>query len=84
MRSRSGAFMKCYVDRIEDGKYAVINVSGGGQMIIPVKMFKFALREGMHLVADFRPDEKSERETLERVKKLQSELLARSGKKTND
>ncbi|PKN00915.1 MAG: hypothetical protein CVU77_07790 [Elusimicrobia bacterium HGW-Elusimicrobia-1] len=73
--------MKCYVDRIEDGKYAVINVTGGGEMIIPVKQFKFKIREGMHLDADFRCDKKSERATLDRVKKLQAELLARSGKK---
>lgn len=73
--------MKAYIDRIEDGKFAVINVIGGGEMIIPARQFKFKIREGMHLDVDFRPDEKSERETLDRVKKLQAELLARSNKK---
>ncbi|MDI6757517.1 MAG: DUF3006 family protein [Endomicrobiia bacterium] len=72
--------MKCYVDRIEDSKFAVINVIGGGEMIIPVRQFKFKIREGMHLDVDFHPDAKSERDTLERVKKLQAQLLARSKK----
>jgi len=70
--------MKCYIDRIEDGEYAVIKIKGGGEMIIPVKQFKFKVHEGMHLIVDFRPDEKSEQATLDRIKKLQQQLLKNS------
>ena len=75
--------MKCYIDRIEDGEYAVIKIQGGGEMVIPARQFRFKIHEGMHLTVDFRPDEKSESATLERIKKLQQELLKRSQSKHN-
>ena len=31
--------MKAVIDRIEDGKTAVINIVGGGSMLIPVEQF---------------------------------------------
>ncbi len=70
--------MRGYIDRIEDKKFAVINIIGGGEMIIPVKQFKFKIYEGMHLEINFKPNPESEKKLLERVKKLQRELLRRS------
>lgn len=72
--------MKAYVDRIEDGKFAVINVIGGGEMVIPVKQFKFKIHEGMHLEINFEPRPDEEKKTLDRIKKLQQELLRKSKK----
>lgn len=66
------------VDRIEDGKTVVLTVIGGGEMIIPVKQFKFKLHEGMWLDAEFKPNKKAESKSLDRVKKLQQELLNRA------
>lgn len=73
--------MKGYIDRIEDKKFAVINIIGGGEMIIPVKQFKFKIHEGMHLEIDFKPKPEEEKKTLDRIKKLQQELLKRSKNK---
>lgn len=73
--------MKAIIDRIEDGKTVVLTVLGGGEMIVPVKQFKFKLHEGMWLIADFKPDKKAELKAIDRVKKLQRELLNRSNKK---
>lgn len=73
--------MKAVIDRIEDGKTAVLTVVGGGEMIIPVKQFKFKLHEGMWLDVEFKPNKKAELKSLDRVKKLQQELLSRPNKK---
>jgi len=72
--------MRAVIDRIEDRKTAVLTVSGGGEMIIPVKQFKFKLHEGMWLDVKFSPNKKAELKSLDRVKKLQRELLSRSNK----
>ena len=73
--------MKCYVDRIEDSKYAVIYaVEGGGEMVIPADQFGFEIREGMHLDVSFTPDADSEKSSLERIKKLQEGLLKNNRK----
>jgi len=66
--------MHAVVDRIEEGGIAVITVTGGGEMYIPVRHFGFEVREGMHLRVDFKRDEKSEKVSLARIKKLQKEL----------
>lgn len=73
--------MRAVIDRIEDGKTAVLTVNGGGEMIIPVKRFKFKLHEGMWLDVKFIPNKKAESKSLDRIKKLQQELLSRSSKK---
>jgi len=73
--------MRAVIDRIEDGKTAVLIVIGGGEMIIPVKQFKFKLHEGMWLDVEFNPNKKAESKSLARVKKLQQELLSRPNKK---
>lgn len=72
--------MKAVIDRIEDGKTAVLTVIGGGEIIIPVKQFKFKLHEGMWFDVEFKPNRKEESKSLDRVKKLQQELLQRSTK----
>ncbi|HAX61169.1 MAG TPA: hypothetical protein DCX95_01220 [Elusimicrobia bacterium] len=72
--------MKAVIDRIEDGKTAVLMVIGGGEMIIPVKQFRCKLHEGMWFDVVFKPNKKAESKSLARVKKLQQELMHRSNK----
>jgi len=69
--------VKAYIDRIEDGKIAVLVVKGK-TLNFPVEFFDFEVREGMHLKITFEPDEESEKETREEIKNLQKELLKRN------
>lgn len=73
--------MKAYIDRIEDGKTAVVIVEQMGQLLVPVKKFPFKIHDGMHLSIEFKPDPKSEKKTLDAVKKLQEELIRKSKQK---
>jgi len=73
--------MQAIIDRIEDGKIAVLNVIGGGKMSIPVKQFKFKLHEGMLLEIEFTPNKKAENKAVKEIKNLQNELLRRSKNK---
>lgn len=70
---------KAYIDRIEDGKTAVVVVAKYGELLIPVKDFRFEIREGMHLSLDLAPDPASESETFHAVQDLQKKLLKESG-----
>ncbi|MBN2407089.1 MAG: DUF3006 domain-containing protein [Elusimicrobia bacterium] len=70
--------MKGIIDRIEDGKTAVINIVGGGSMLIPAEQFDIKIHEGQHLKITFEPDEESEQKTREEIKNLQEELLKRN------
>ena len=73
--------MKCFVDRIE-GKIAVILVRKGGRMEIPVSVFPFKVKEGMHLEAEFKPDERERERVKKNIQKIRQRLLKRSrGKK---
>ncbi|HAM38542.1 MAG: hypothetical protein A2474_06975 [Elusimicrobia bacterium RIFOXYC2_FULL_34_12] len=67
--------MQAIIDRIEDGKIAVINIIGGGKMSIPTKQFKFKIHEGMFLNIQFKPDKKAEEKQIKEIKSLQNELL---------
>jgi len=53
--------MKGVIDRIEDGKAAVIMFTSGSQLIVPVEEFGFKVHEGMHLTVEFKPDPESEK-----------------------
>lgn len=70
--------MKAYIDRIEDGKIAVVVVEKMGQLFVPVKTFPFEVHDGMHLTIEMQPDEKSESKTENALKKLREKLLKRS------
>jgi hypothetical protein len=67
--------MKGIVDRIEDGKIAVIHISGGGDMKIPVEHFNFALHEGAHLDIQFTPNKADEERTVEEISNIKDKLL---------
>ena len=73
--------MKATIDRIEDGKTAVVVVSNGGTLNVPLKEFGFKVHEGMHLFLNFKPAKNSESRTLKEVLRLQKKLLKRSRKK---
>lgn len=68
--------MKAVIDRIEEG--IAVLVIEGKTINLPVEFFGFRIHEGMHLNIIFEPDEKSEQETKEEIKKLQEELLRRN------
>lgn len=78
--------MKIYgvIDRIEDGKIAVINiVDKKGTIYLPKEIFDFKIYEGLWLSIEILPDESKTEETKLRIKKLQDKLLKRSQNKTN-
>ena len=70
--------VKAFVDRIEDGRTAVVIVEDFGELLIPAKRFGFKLHEGMHLELSFAPDPAGESRTLDAVKRLQARLLRRT------
>ena len=70
--------MNGIIDRIEDGKIAVINIVGGGSMQIPAEQFDIEIHEGQNLKIIFETDEESEQDTRESIKTLQEELLKRT------
>lgn len=72
--------MRAVIDRIEDGKTAVITVIGGGNIFLPVKQFGFKVREGMWLSVEIRPDKPAEKAAAKRIKKLQDKLLGKTKK----
>jgi hypothetical protein len=72
--------MRAVVDRIEDGNIAVLTVTGGGEMYLPVKQFGFSPREGMWLSVDIKPDERAGKSAVVRIKKLQGKLLGKAKK----
>ena len=71
--------LKAYVDRIEDGKTAVVIVDRYGRLLIPVKDFKSAVHEGQHFSLDLTPEPGSEASALRAVESLQKKLLKKSG-----
>lgn len=70
--------MRAFVDRIEDGKTAVVHIQGGGECFIPKKQFSFPIHEGTHLTIILREDPGSEARTRKRVISLQERLLKKS------
>lgn len=80
MKSARITKLKAFVDRIEDGKTAVVHIQGGGEWLIPKKQFSFPIHEGTHLTIILREDPGSEARTKKRVISLQEKLLKRSRK----
>lgn len=76
--------MKAVVDRIEDGRTAVIVIEGGGQIFIPLEKFDFKVYEGAHLNVNFKLDSESEKKMRHKTGELQQELLKRTGKKDEE
>ena len=72
--------IKAYIDRIEDGKTAVVIAEKSGQLLVPVKSFPFEVYEGMHLSIEMKPDPKSEKKTRDAVIELREKLLKKSQK----
>jgi len=67
--------MKGIIDRIEDGKIAVVAVAGGGSMHIPIEQFNINIHEGMHFNIEFEIDSESEQKLKEEISDLQIDLL---------
>ncbi len=76
--------MRAEIDRIEDGKFAVIYFETGAELILPVELLGFKAYEGQHLKVEFTPDTASEKESSERISDLQRRLLERTRKRDND
>ena len=70
--------MKAYIDRIEDGKMAVIVIKGGGEMIVPVDVLELKVSEGDHLEITITKDEKSKKDTADKIKKIREDLLSKN------
>jgi hypothetical protein len=69
------------VDRIEDGKIAVIKIRGGGELLIPVKNLPLKVYEGACLDICMSLDRKEETKQRKKIKDLQEDLLKRNAKK---
>lgn len=69
------------VDRIEDGKIAVIKIRGGGELVIPVVNLPIKIYEGACLQITIVLDIKREKEQKKKIKELQIELLRKNDKK---
>ena len=77
--------MKGVIDRIEDSKIAVIMISGGGSMMLPVEQIGFDVQEGSHLVIELTPDPDSRSDTQREIKEIQDRLLKEEqGKEINE
>ena len=72
--------MRAVIDRIEDGKIAVLAVKGGGDIYLPVKQLGFKIREGMWVSIEIKPDETAGKASAARIKKLQDKLLEKAKK----
>ena len=70
--------MKGVIDRIENGKLAVIIFANGSQLVLPVEEFGFEVYEGIHLTVEFKPDPESEEKMRKEIKDLQGELLKKN------
>lgn len=70
--------LKAYIDRIEDGKIAVVIIEKVGQLFVPIKKFPFKVYDGMHLILNISHDLNSETKTEQAINKLREKLLKRS------
>ncbi len=66
--------MHIIIDRIEDGKMAVIRGIEGGEMFIPANLFPFPVHEGMHLEVTFHKNPKEETNMRKSIENLQKDL----------
>ncbi|MEA3506779.1 MAG: DUF3006 domain-containing protein [Elusimicrobiota bacterium] len=73
--------MKGIVDRIEDGRIAVIDIDGGGQMLVPVENLGIKVNEGDHLKIKLKQDPESREKMRKEINDIKEELLERTRKK---
>ncbi|MDD5259784.1 MAG: DUF3006 family protein [bacterium] len=69
------------VDRIEDGKIAVIRIRGGGELVIPVANLPLEIYEGACIDIVMSLDKKVEKLQKKKIKNLQAELLKKNAQK---
>jgi hypothetical protein len=69
------------VDRIEDGKIAVIRIRGGGELVIPVSNLPSKIYQGACLDISMALNKKEEVQQKKKVKDLQAELLKKNAQK---
>jgi len=69
------------VDRIEDGKIAVIKIRGGGELVIPVSNLPLKIYEGACIDLSMALNKKVEKQQKNKIKDLQAELLKKNAQK---
>ena len=69
------------VDRIEDGKIAVIKIRGGGEMVVPVSNLPLKIYEGACIDLSMSLNKKEEARQKKKVRDLQAELLKKNAHK---
>jgi hypothetical protein len=69
------------VDRIEDGRIAVIKIRGGGELVIPVSNLPIRIYEGACIDVTMALNKKEEARQKKKVKDLQAELLKKNAHK---
>ncbi len=70
--------MKGIVDRIEDGRIAVIDIKGGGRMLLPADNVDIKISEGDHLTINFKQDPQSKEKMRKEINDIKKELLERT------
>lgn len=73
--------LRVTVDRIEDGRLAVLTVHGVGPWVLPVKRLPRGLEEGQTYDVLLRRNRSAEKELRSRVRGLQRFLEARTRKR---
>ncbi len=69
------------VDRIEDGKIAVIRIRGGGELVIPVSNLPVKIYQGACIDISMALNKKVEASQKKKIKDLQAELLNKNAQK---
>ncbi len=70
------------VDRIEDGRIAVIKIRGGGELVIPVANLPVKIYEGACIDIKMVLNKREESKQKKKIRDLQDELLKKNaGKK---
>ncbi|MDD5492367.1 MAG: DUF3006 domain-containing protein [bacterium] len=69
------------VDRIEDGRIAVIKIRGGGELVIPVSNLPLKIYEGACIDLSMALDKKEEVRQKKKIQDLQDELLKKNVQK---
>ncbi len=69
------------VDRIEDGRIAVIRIRGGGELVIPVANLPLRVYEGACIDIAMALNKKVEKTQKKKIKDLQAELLKKNAQK---
>lgn len=69
------------VDRIEDGKIAVIKIRGGGELVIPVANLPIKIYEGACIDITMALNKREESKQKKKIKDLQDELLKKNVRK---